>query len=134
MQSLLVAEDVDLRTVCLVIAAMGAQMGSIVAVFVALGMQESKRLRIDHPPGSQLYIGLRDRVRMKMLLHIGYAAMLSLVFSPITVILGITLLVPMALITVISFGLFTFGIFCIALSLFAYLTLEAPFLYRVQRD
>lgn len=119
----------DHEKVAFLVAAMSAQIGSIVVVFIAFAIQESRKLTV-HMTASESYRDEREKSRLHMLRVNGALSMVALILCPIFVAFGMaTKVLPGEWIDGIAIAMFTFGIFVLLLTLVAYLALESPFHY-----
>lgn len=115
------------ETIALAVAAMSAEVGGIVVVFIAFAVQELRResrVVTDEPD----YRGLRDRSRLGMLIRSSAFSMLSLAASSLLgIFAAVTHLHADALVPW-TVAFFTYGISCLLFAVAAYLVLEKPFL------
>ncbi len=119
----------DLSAVCIAIAAMSAQVGSIIVVFIAFAFQELRRLNAQPavPPAS--YRSARDYTRFSMLLSTASVSMACLMFTSVLVVFDLlTSLFSQHILALIGLGLFDYSIWCLLFALAGYLILEKPFL------
>jgi hypothetical protein len=120
---------VDHAGIALAVAAMSAQIGSIVVVFIAFAIQEVRRYTTQPRSPADRYKHERDISRLVMLRRVSTIAMASLMACPIVVVFGLTTrLVDIQVVNAASLFVFTFSILVLLLSIVAYLALESPFL------
>jgi hypothetical protein len=120
---------VDLRGICIGLAAMNATVGAIVVVFVVLAVQELRTLRSQAALKADLpRSSLRDESRLDMLLGVTIWAFLILMADAILMVFGMLAnLLPLETIAAIGLGGFTYGVSTVMVSLFSYRILESPF-------
>jgi hypothetical protein len=121
---------IDHINVALVVAAMSAQIGSIVVVFIAFAIQEMRRIPMNVVAVAESYKLERDKSRLIMLRFNSGIAMAALMLCPVFVAFGAaTKVLPVEWIDGLAIALFTFSILNLLLTLIAYLALESPFLH-----
>jgi hypothetical protein len=124
-----VLSSIDHAGIALAVAAMSAQIGSIVVVFIAFAIQEVRRYSTQQASPADRFKHERDISRLVMLRRVSAIAMGTLLFCPILVAFGLTTrLVDIKIVNQASIFVFTFSILVLLLSLVAYLALESPFL------
>lgn len=119
----------DLSAVCIAIAAMSAQVGSIIVVFIAFAFQELRRIHAQAavPPAS--YRSARDVTRFSMLLSTASVSMACLMFTSVLVVFDLlTSLFSERTLALVGLCLFDYSIWCLLFALAGYLILERPFL------
>lgn len=119
----------DLLTICVGIAAMSAQVGSIVVVFIAFAVQELRRIRQGSGDLAVAYTNLRDKARLDMLLAIAIISMSLLMLVAVFIVFGLTTPhIPLTWVATIGISIFFYCTACILSGLVAYVILERPFL------
>jgi hypothetical protein len=120
-------DNLDLLIAAL--AAMSAQVGSIVVVFSLFAFEKVVTLREVPVNAEDYFLVLRERSRLALLLRVTGVAIVFLLITPVALILGIILSDNGALSVLVPAGLgaFTYSIASLLIALTAYLYLERPF-------
>lgn len=125
----------DYAGFCSAIAAICAQVGGIVVVFVAFAIQEIRNSTGPYEDFLEMYKKLHNKSKVSMLLFNAFISMI--------VLLGVAVILTFGLLTSIVapeslayFGMFcfSFGIFIIIIAFLAFMIFEKPFLIKPTED
>lgn len=124
--------DSDLQSIALGVGGMCATVGSIVVVFIQFTFQRLSKLESRGRARPELdFAVIRERTRLKLLLVVGTVSMTTLLAMPIILMFGLTAgwQEPITLhLTLISIGIFTYGVLSMLTAIMSYMYLERPFM------
>jgi hypothetical protein len=125
---------------CIALAGLNATVGAIVIVFVVLAIQELRVLRGLSTSPVELARMRRDKSRLDMLLGVAILSFVMLMLDAVTMLFSLAtgLFAPSSMANIGVAG-FTYGLASVAVAIYSYRVLEAPFarvssLSAIERD